>query len=41
MAQTLSEYADAGVTEFVFMPAGDPLAQYERLASMVEAEARR
>lgn len=41
VAQTLSEYADAGVTEFVFMPAGDPLAQYERLASMVEAEARR
>ncbi len=33
----LAEYVAAGVTEFVFMPAGDPLVQYERLAGVREA----
>lgn len=32
----LREYRDAGVTEFVFMPAGDPLEQYRRLAEIRE-----
>jgi hypothetical protein len=32
----LTEYAGAGVTEFVLMPAGDPLAQYERLADVLD-----
>lgn len=33
----LTEYLDAGVTELVFMPAGDPLVQYERLANVRDA----
>lgn len=37
VARMLTEYIGAGVTEFVLMPAGDPLAQYERLADVREA----
>jgi alkanesulfonate monooxygenase SsuD/methylene tetrahydromethanopterin reductase-like flavin-dependent oxidoreductase (luciferase family) len=37
VAGMLTQYVDAGVTEFVFMPAGDALEQYERLASVREA----
>ena len=32
VAGMLTEYADASVTGFVLIPAGDPLAQYERVA---------
>lgn len=34
VAEMLAGYLDAGVTEFVFMPAGDALVQYERLAAL-------
>jgi alkanesulfonate monooxygenase SsuD/methylene tetrahydromethanopterin reductase-like flavin-dependent oxidoreductase (luciferase family) len=37
VAGMLSEYVDAGVTEFVFMPAGDALVQYERLVGVRDA----
>ena len=40
VAALLGAYRDAGVTEFVFMPAGAPLAQYDRLAALPQAGTR-